>query len=138
MERIVSFEPGFDRRAEGYGVGAMRLRFVLKGELGAVQFLLGTNWYPRHVQEAEAAKGLDLYRGEILPTGWDIGYHSPRPMYEGQTPMGPCEYLDGKPCYYDGSSLAADPIRDAFLERGEPAVWEACEERYVETFGELR
>jgi len=142
MEKIVRFEPGYDSGTRERGIGSMQIRFVLKGELGAVQILFGTDWYPRSAQERLHTMGLDRLYSEYLhmkPDAWDVGYHSPTPQYEGHTPSSDsCEFLDGKPCYYDGSSLAADPVRDAFLEKGEESVWAVAKDRYIELFGELR
>lgn len=140
MERIVSFTPAYEQGKIGdsdRGIGAMLIRFVLKGELGAVQLLLGTNWYTRSVQRNFYDHPYPFF--EIEPKGWELGYHSPKPMHEGETPVDEaCEWLDGKPCYYDGSSLAADPIRDRFLLEGDAAVWEELEQCYIDTFGEAR
>ena len=142
MERIIEFTPAYDKRhsdpKQNYGIGAVRIRFVLKGTLGAMQFLLGTNWYPKEMQASFQQKDAERGWFDVQPLPWDVGYHSRVPRNEGQKPMGPCEYLDGAVCYYDGSGLQADPIRDALLERGDAGVWAALEERYIRTFGELK
>jgi hypothetical protein len=43
--------------------------------------------------------------------GHDVGRHTPRPVASWDTEYGPrdepCIYLDGMPCFYDGSSLQA-------------------------------
>jgi hypothetical protein len=140
MERIVSFEPAHHKgvvNGADYGVGPVRIRFVLKGELGAVQLLLGTNWYLPEDQKRFTERGMLRSHG-TEPTGWDLGYHSPTPMYEGQETMGPCEWLDGKPCYYDGSGLAADAIRNRLLAEGDAGVWAALTDCFRNTFGEVR
>ena len=136
MEKIVSFSPAYNKGKE-YGIGAVQIRFVLKGELGAVQFLIGTDWYLPADQKSVAALPHSSWH-ETQPRGWDLGYHSPKPMYEEDKTMGPCEYLDGRPCYYDGSGLAAEPIRDRLLAEGDVAVWEELTRYYVRVFGEER
>jgi len=142
MERIVEFSPAYDKRhsdpKQNYGIGAVEIRFLLKGALGAMQFLLGTDWYPRELQASLRRKDADRGWFGVQPMPWDIGYHSRVPRHEGQGAMGPCEYLDGATCWYDGSSLQAEPIRDALLERGDAGVWDALEKRYIDTFGELK
>lgn len=54
FERIVDIRPAFDKRdpdpAKDYGIGACRIAFVLKGPKGAVQFVIGTDWYLPHTQ----------------------------------------------------------------------------------------
>lgn len=127
MERIVEFWPAYDRRssdpAEDYGIGPMKIRFILKGEKGAVQFLIGTNWF---------LPGLSVKDfGERQPVAWDLGYHSYK---MGATFFEECDVLGG-PCYYDGSTLAAEPIRDRLVSEGSDAVWEALEEYYEQVFG---
>ena len=37
-------------------------------------------------------------------------------------------------CYYDGSGLNADKLRDIMLEKGSDAVWKELEDYYHETF----
>lgn len=160
FERIVEFEPAYDGRPASrggrkewrtktmlpddgtdkpnYGVEAVRIRFLLRGKRGVVQFLISTNWYPPHVQEEQKyAWHRDSLR-EVEPEGWDVGYHSLTPMYEGQERGSEsCEYLDGKPCYYDGSSLRADEwVRDILLKEGSDGVWRAMEDEYEALFGE--
>lgn len=134
MEKIVRFEPAYEKEGS---IGAVRIRFVLKGELGAIQFLLGTDWYTENKQREFYDHPCSYF--EVEPKGWDVGYHSPKPMHENDEPISnTCEFLDGRPCYYDGSSLAAEPIRDRLLAEGDAAVWEELERRYVDTFGEAR
>lgn len=100
------------------------------------------------------------------PMAVDLGYHSKVPMYEGQEPMGsvdtklsvdetkqgleayqfnrketgtftPCPYLDGAPCYYDGSGLHAQKVLDMLIEKGGEAVWKYMEECYHSHFDEV-
>ena len=137
MEKLIYFEPGYDKRSsdpsKNYGIGGMKIRFVLKGDKGAVQFLIGTDWYPENTQKEYMTRFPN--KTEVQPMGWDIGYHSPVPMYDSQEiAQDNCEYLDGKPCYYDGSGLRADELIPAFLERGVDAVWEELEEEYKYRF----
>jgi hypothetical protein len=138
MERLVTITAAFDKRhanpSKNYGVHGCELRMVLKGELGATQFVLYTGWMLPHVAEEFKAK---KYVNEPMPA--DLGYHSPTPMYEGQEQINDsCEYLDGKPCYYDGSGLNAEPAFGVLLEGGSDALWGFLEEYYIERFGELK
>lgn len=134
FEKIVEVQPAFDRLAEGYGIGSCRIRFVLKGPKGAVQFLIGTDWYVPSAREHLAnfpTSRLDLQR---KPDGWDVGYHSPEPMYEGQGAM-KCELMPGGECYYDGSSLRADEWVENFVAGGTSWLWPKLEEEYHSLFG---
>ena len=145
-ERIVEFIPAYDKRhtdpAKNYGIGGVKIRFLLKGPEGAVQFLMGTGWYLPHVAKElrERNRDPDGIRIFFEPKGWDVGYHSPTPRYEGQERMGEpgeCPLVPpGSPCYYDGSGLAAEPVLDRLIHFGHEAVWLALETRYDELFGE--
>ena len=82
-------------------------------------------------------KGLDLLHLQCFyhPQPADLGYHSPVPMYKDQTPTSDsCEYLDGKPCYYDGSGLNAKPVYDILLKEGSEGVWKYLEDYYKRIF----
>lgn len=139
LQRILEWSPAFDRRDpnlhKNYGIHGVEMRFVVKGPLGAVQFLLYTNWQLPHVRKEFAARGCDTYCLNA-PMPADLGYHSPRPLYEGQEPISdkPCPYLDGKLCYYDGSGLNAERIFDVLCAEGDMGVWRELEAYYRETF----
>lgn len=134
--REVSFRPAFDRRdaepSKNYGIGSVRITFVLKGELGAVQWMIGTDW---DVPSARATRSYYPDQGKV--TGWDLGYHSPRPLYDGQSPMGECDVLEGQ-CFYDGSSLNADLLVENFIAQGDAYVWAALEAYYRFTFADAQ
>lgn len=100
--------------------------------------------------------------------GYDVGYHSLKPMYEGQQLRHPtkmvipkgediktmapedvikkikfrkkgakppvCEWL-GKPCYCDGSALAAEEYMNVLVKEGSDKIWEMLEKEYKQTFG---
>jgi hypothetical protein len=145
MERITKFYPAFDKRNpephKNYGIHGVDLRMILKGELGVVQFVLYTNWQLPHVTEEFLNKPMDRLSIKCfyLPLPADIGYHSPSPMYDGQSICSDsCEYLDGRPCYYDGSGLRAEDVYTVLLESGSDGVWKYLEEDYIDRFGELK
>ena len=72
------------------------------------------------------------------PLPADLGFHSPKPVYKGQRrSSNECQYLDGKPCYYDGSGLNAKRVFGILVKKGGEAVWKELEDYYKETFGEL-
>ena len=100
------------------------LRMVLKGSKGAVQFVLLLGWN---------IKGREV--DHLFPMPADLGYHSPVPMYDGHDPIQEeCQYLDGKPCYYDGSGLNAERIFEVLKQKGSEAVWKELEEYYKSIF----
>ena len=143
MEKLVEFTPAFDKRnpdpSKNYGIHGVELRMVLKGIRGAVQFVLYTNWHLPHVQKELNEKA--TYRDEMYiectlnPMPADLGYHSPEPIYEGQSQCSDsCSYLDGKPCYYDGSGLNAKRVYEVLLKKGDVGIWEELEQKYKDMF----
>lgn len=144
MEKIVTFSPAFDKRnpdpSKNYGIHGVDLRMILKGDKGAVQFVLYTNWHLPHVQEELYIKAVgkdSFYLNTMFsPLPADLGYHSPMPLYEGQSiGVESCEYLDGKACYYDGSGINAERIYEVLLKEGSDGVWRELEEFYNNIFG---
>jgi len=141
IEKIVKFNPAYDKRhpnpKKNYGIHGVELLFILKGKKGAVQFLLFTNWHLPHVQKELDSKSLGKFPYLFhKPQPADLGYHSPKPMYKGHTTAtDSCKYLDEKPCYYDGSGLAAEKIYNVLLKEGSDGVWRELEEYYTEVFG---
>ena len=150
MEKIIKFYPAFDKRNpdphKNYGIHGVDLRMILKGNKGAVQFVLYTNWMLPHVTKEMDIRILKEARQGTLsdislqcayhPQPADLGYHSPVPIYEGQNVCSEsCEYLDGKPCYYDGSGLNAESIYEVLLKEGSDGVWRELEDFYKNVFG---
>lgn len=150
MKKVIKFQPAWDNSSKGQGIGSMYIRFLYYDKLGVVQFVMSTGWYLPLSQDKidenrlnsilvpntrffttkqEQMFNLKMYR----PTGVDVGYHSHTPMYEGQNKRDHCEYLNG-PCYYDGSSLAAEDLLDRFLAGGEEVVWKYLKEYYTSRF----
>lgn len=141
LQRTIEFAPAFDRRnpdpSKNYGIHGMEMRFLLKGPAGVVQFVLYTGWHLRRVQEELDRKPVDPRFPHLLchPTPADLGYHSPTPKYDGQTSIQEsCPYLDGRPCYYDGSGLNAEPVYWGFVEHGEEWLWAEMERYYAGCF----
>lgn len=134
LERIIKFYPAWDKRnsdpKKDYGVHGVEMKWLLKGKKGVIQFLVFTNWQLKHVQE-EIDTRSDFHVPVLYkPIPADIGYHSPIPMDEDQEAMGSCEFLNGKQCYYDGSTIGADRIFNILIEKGDEAVWEELEKEY--------
>lgn len=149
MEKIITFSPAFDKRNsepnKNYGIHGVDLRMILKGDNGAVQFILYTSWQLPHVakelenkilREAVTGKFNEYSLSIFHPLPADLGYHSPTPQYEGQSIASEsCEYCGGKPCYYDGSGLNAERVYKVLLEEGSEGVWRELEDYYNNIFG---
>lgn len=122
MRKEILFKPAFDRRAENYGIGSAEILFLYGDADLLIQFRLMTGWELPHITHEP-----------MKPMPVDLGYHSNVPIYAGQKPISSdCHYLGG-PCYYDGSTLAADDVFDALLKEGHEGVWNKLQECYDQT-----
>lgn len=140
LTREFTVYPAYDKRRSNHGQHCVDMLWLVKGPLGAVQFRLYTGWYPDVIgkptenwQELHASR---KHHADPLnvPMPVDIGYHSPKPMYEGQSQMEHCDLLPEGKCYYDGSSLNADRYFAILVHEGGDALWKALEEYYHERF----
>lgn len=131
LTREIKFFPGYDKLSEGYGVGSVRLFFVLKGPKGALTFSLFTDFYPKSALERwEKEKRSKPYTPYYL--GF-LDYHSPTPTCDYQSSIESCPFLDGKRCYCDGTSLV-DDLTELFITQGTDKLWAELEHRYKEYF----
>lgn len=122
FETAVMFETGYNDRGGQHGVHGMDIRFLLRGPNGAIQFVMTTGWVP-------GDRGVDPTVAHLFPMGMDLGYHAHSPQRDDHVQdRRECPYLDGRPCFYDGSPLNAEPVLKAFITRGDVAVWEALRE----------
>ena len=121
-----------------HGRHGVDLLAVLRQGNRAVQFKLYTMWH-RPLTRPKVKDFHDKWSDrECLnaPIPADLGYHSPEPRWEGQDPISTdCEYTGGA-CYYDGSSLNADPVFDRLTMEGDEGMWAALEDYFREVFGE--
>lgn len=133
FERWVDVHPGHALLGD-YGIAACRVFFYVRGTKGAVQFQIGTDWYPKKAREHLAKFPADSLIDRPQPQGWDIGYHSHKPHYEHHKPISEkCPILNGL-CYYDGSSLQADDWVEGFVCGGTEWLWPRLEQYYRFTF----
>lgn len=122
FETAVVFEPGYNDRGGEYSVHGMDFRFLLRGPRGAVGFMMSTGWVP-------GERGVNPMVAGLFPMGMDVSYHAHSPQREGhERATEKCPYLDGQSCFSDGSFMAAEPVLEAFITRGDAAVWEALRE----------
>ena len=126
MKKIIKFIPAYDKKEKNCGIHGVDIKFVLIGELGAIEFRIATGWY------LKSTRG-DNQDCSFLPSG--LTYHSPKPFYENQYAVKECEYLNDKECYRDGSILNSYEVFDILCEKGDAGVWEYLENYYIEKFG---
>lgn len=147
FEKTTQFTPAFHRIDEGYGVGSMMCRMVLKGDKGAVHFVFSTGIYLPETYKywhhnVPARKDYMIFNEgqpneDIRPMGYmgfDVGYHSPVQQYEGQEVRKEvCDYL-GVPCFCDGSALRAEEWMDIISRKGSDEIWKMLEQEYNDRF----
>jgi len=140
-ERRVIFRPAFDKRNpdpyQNYGIHGVDLTFYLGKPKAVIQFVVYTNWHLQHVRdEGQVARTEDYSKFWDAPMAADIGYHARTPQYEGQTPLTEdCSIIGGQ-CYYDGSSLNAEPFLETLIAEGSEGLWQKMEEWYLGRFEE--
>ncbi len=144
-EKIVEFSPAYDKRhpnpRKNYGIRSVLFKFVLKKDNKAVQFLFDTDWYLPETVKEYRKQGVANYKSTVSlrgehdcgVNGWDVGYHSPIPQFEGQNPISKCEYIKGN-CYSDGSGLYAQQNQEILIRKGREGVWKFLEKEWNETF----
>lgn len=70
----------------------------------------------------------------LRPMAADIGFHSIKPMYDGQEGRPDCKFLRDTTqlCYYDGSGLNAQNVYKKFLKTFDPeTIWVELEKYYL-------
>lgn len=153
MEHITRFEAGHDcinfeckygsptcNPGEGgsHGRHGLSIKFIAKGEAGAVQFVLYTGWLPQYAQPSYiGTRQVSNWGISMMPA--DLGYHSKKPHYEEQEPISEaCEFCDNQPCYYDGSSLNAYDAMYALVNGGDDALWSFLDAYYATVFDDAK
>lgn len=65
-----------------------------------------------------------------------VGYHSRIPNAGLFEPDGPCEHIDGDPCWSDGSGLQGQALLGRWVAAGrdDAVVWAELEKRYQRHF----
>jgi len=135
MEKFVKFLPAWDKRNstpnKDFGINSVRIYFCIKGEKGAIQFVLATGWNLPHVKKEFLGKT----NNDLFPLAMDVSYHSPVPMYDGQQPISStCELLGDKTCYCGGSGSEVEKYLEALIEHGSDRVWDMLIDEYCHRF----
>lgn len=131
----INFPCRFEKKCSpenSHGKHGMEIAFLLYGDKGAVQFKFSAGWMPFY-SEPDKIHVRSIPKMELegyYPMPNDLGYHSYKPCYEGQSSLGPCNVLNGADCYYDGSSLNCNDAYYALVNGGEESLWEFLEGYY--------
>lgn len=144
--REIRILPGYDKRSanphENYGVHGCELVFYIHDvhKSKTAQFKCYTDWLPLNVQKERMGKDVTRMYPDVCqvvtgeqPMAADLGYHSPKPLYKGQTKM-ECDLSKRGYCYYDGSGLGAERVRNIMLKEGDEGVWRELENYWHEIF----
>lgn len=94
--------------------------FVLEGKEGVLQFM----YLSRMVGHP--------WSREVV--GLDLGVHSRKPLFKHHLNFGPCVFLGGEDCYYEGSSLAVEGFVKYLLDDDEKGLWQRMEFFYTDYF----
>jgi hypothetical protein len=146
--RRVEFVKAYDHVPEGGGCHGVTIEFILQGRDGAVVFKVFTHWHlPAAQRRIDLINFRDVLYGQVYgqgsnglasyhPMSGGLGYHSHKPLYEGEQPdRDSCDYIGGV-CYSDGSLTGGDPILERLIREGDAGVWEELEEYYGHMFQE--
>ena len=130
LEHRVIFTPAWDKRHpdpnKNYGIGPVKIHFIVIGPLGAISFSMSSGWFlPGSINNPTAR--------DVEPSGMDLGYHSPTPVYEDHEPHD-CDYVKGGTCYGDGSASIADRYLETLINHGSDGLWKELEAYYHEMF----
>ena len=135
----IDFPCRFDNKCtpnNSHGKHGLKIVFLVHGEEGCVQFVLSTGWTPfyskpdkinyRYIPKSNISN--------LFPMPTDLGYHSRKPQYDGQTNQKGCQHLKGSECFYDGSSLNCNDAYYTLVNGGEEKLWEFLEKYYLCVF----
>ncbi len=125
---------------KNYGRGSIRILHYAIGEAGVAQFV----WSPGvYLPETPVSTFPDSVRDVMA---WDLGWHAPipdgKPVTDEDayavwpwygTRFDSCEFFDGG-CFYDWSSLNADPLLEELRRGGTDAMWPMLDAYYAEVF----
>jgi hypothetical protein len=121
-----------------HGIHGLDITFYATGDKGVVQFALSTGWKPVAVDKNNRfglVPGMDKETAHLHPLPTDLGYHSPKPMYEGHDALtDKCDVLGGKKCYYDGSGLNANDAYYTLINGGDKELWKFLDQYYLCVF----
>ncbi len=117
-----------------HGKHGLEIEFIVKGEQGAVTFLLYTGWFPQQIPEKTKGNSIVAWgKSTVLPV--NLGYHSKTHQYDRQEPTSQsCELCDKQVCFYDGSTLNAQDAMYALVNGGDVKLWEFLESYYNYVF----
>jgi hypothetical protein len=122
--------------SKDYGVGAIKCRFSLIGERGAISFTISTGWYLPEVFDDWKQKGMAT-EPKSLAMGMGVHIHAKKEWaqdYMQDMGENECDLLPEGKCFSDVSFLAGDTLFDLLIRKGEEAVWTELESWYEDRF----
>lgn len=140
FEKCIEFKAAFSKRdpdpKKDYGIHGVEAYFVLIGPAGAISFTLYTGWQLPEVVCSTEDAGLEGWRyGKALveaghyPMGATVSYHARVQRGDAEVSQEHCEWLNGDPCYSDGTFIADDAF-EALIRGGSDGIWEYLEGWY--------
>lgn len=147
LTRETVWRPAYSKRdpdpSKDYGVHGVEMIWALKGPAGAVTFMVFTNWMLSDLHgSGEYMTPRRRQHGDSLcaPMAAGFDHHSAYPLWpEYEDINNPsqehCDFLDGRPCWFDGSVLNAGSLMALLYMEGGEAVWQRMERQYWDLFG---
>lgn len=133
IKNIIDLVPDASRPHHRYEVGKMELRCFyhpLAADLGVHS--------PKPLYPDQLPMGAEKFDFEHKETLQGATGNIEIPTRVKTGTFDPCPWLDGKPCYYDGSTLNAEPVFEVLLKEGSAGVWRELREYYDRTFPDRR
>lgn len=140
--REMEIYPSYDYRDnpdDGRGAHGCDLMLILRGDLGVITARISTGWMerpltgefsPGRAQFRRPQPGVDHRVMNIYPSGSYVGTHTPAQRYAYDLQQNACEYLDGAPCWGDGSYTEASAILRLLVTGGSDAAFGRLEALY--------
>ena len=122
------------RTGGSHGLGGADIHFYLKGEKGAISFVLSPPWFPMADDSHEERQIQKSLQG-APPLAYPIEIHwrtpdANTPSYE-QPPKPNCPLLGGEPCYHASWAMTSgDACMYILFTHGTDGLWEYLEGCY--------
>lgn len=135
LKRKIDMFPSYDERENpkgNYGIGAVKIRFALIGEKGAVTFSLYTDWF---IESARQHLKKFNHISENKPNVMDFSWHFFQEKEDCDMQFNECDLSPTKKCWFNSSGIYGKKYLEGFLSGGSDYVWECLEKEYKENIG---
>lgn len=124
-----------DRTRRESSTGPVVLDMVVRGPSGLIVFTVHAGWtlapFPTGARLLTASSGGPLARSITVHREIEAGMGHTEMMLCDR-----CEYLDGRPCYYDAGYVASEQAAQLLIEHGPTPMWGYLYDWYREHLGD--